>query len=171
MIRFVHQDVKFVKRLQALSKEEKKAAIAAAKAEEILCQLKNQGHIRPEKVSGIRIYIENRIKNCFKYDLGSGYRLITVKEGEHLFILFIGNHNDCARWTENNKDLAPCLIKHRCTTFSVANSELDPEEHYEDAASAEAFGADVDEDEEDPLADLDDKILRRIFCGLIGENS
>ena len=32
MIRFVHQDLKFVKRLETLYKEEKKAVIAAGKA-------------------------------------------------------------------------------------------------------------------------------------------
>ncbi|HIJ54968.1 MAG TPA: hypothetical protein HPQ03_02460 [Deltaproteobacteria bacterium] len=168
MIRFVHQDLKFVKRLETLYKEEKKAVIAAGKAEEIIRLLKNQGDIRPSQVVRTRSYTEKRIKNCIKYDLGSGYRLITVKEGEHLFILYIGNHNDYIRWIENNKELEPCLIKHRCTTFSVVDTEIDSEAQHGNVASATASGYDVDE--ENPLADLDDKILRRIFCGLIGEN-
>ena len=85
MIRYVHQSPKFVKHLSALCNGGKKAAMIAQKAESILRLLRNQGYIRPDQLETTKRYVDRRIKNCTKYDLGSGYRLITVTENEHLF--------------------------------------------------------------------------------------
>jgi len=165
MIRYVHQSPKFVKHLSALCNGGKKAAIIVQKAESILRLLQNQGYIRPDQLGATNRYVDRRIKNCTKYDLGSGYRLITLKEDEHLFVMYIGAHDNCCRWIANNKDLELSSIMKRSTTYAVADSRTRPK----DASSAP--GCRQDDPEKDPLESLDDNLLRRIFCGLIKETA
>lgn len=165
MIRHVHQSPKFVKHLSALYNRGKKAAIIAQKAESIIRLLRNQGYIRPDKLGTTKRYVDRRIKNCTKYDLGSGYRLITIKEDEHLFVLYIGAHDDCCRWIENNKEFDPYLVKHRCITYAVD----DFKKRQRDVVPAPVCRQ--DELKEDPLENLDDNVLRRIFCGLTKETA
>jgi len=165
MIRYVHQSPKFVKNLSALCRGSKKEAVIAQKAESIMRLLRNQGYIRPDQLGTIKRYVDRRIKNCTKYDLGNGYRLITVTEDEHLFFLYIGAHDDCCRWIDNNKYLELGSIRKRSITHRVADSGTPPKN---------AFPAPVcqqDDLKEDPLENLDDNVLRRIFCGLIKETT
>ncbi|MBI5327322.1 MAG: UvrD-helicase domain-containing protein [Deltaproteobacteria bacterium] len=46
---------------------------------------------------------ETRIKNCFKYDLKDGYRLITVQQSNCRIFLYVGTHDECERWLEQNR--------------------------------------------------------------------
>ena len=163
MIRYVHQSPKFVKQLSTLFNGSKKEAVIAQKAESIFRLLQNQGYIRPDQLGTTKRYIARRIKNCTKYDLGSGYRLITIKEDKHLFVMYIGAHDDCCRWIANNKDLEPCSIMKRSTTYAVADSRTQPK------VASSAPVCRQDDLKEDPLENLDDNVLRRIFCGLIKE--
>jgi len=165
MIRYVHQSPKFVKHLAALGNGGKKAAIIAQKAESILRLLLNQGYIRPDQLGATNRYVDRRIKNCTKYDLGGGYRLITVKKSEHLFVLYIGIHDDCCRWIDNNKELELCLIKNRCTTYAVTNAET----RHKNTSSVPAYRQ--DDLKEDLPKGLDDKELRQIFCGITKETA
>ncbi len=48
---------------------------------------------------------ESRIKGCVKYDLGNGFRLVTVQQGEVVILLFIGDHDATQRWLDKNARL------------------------------------------------------------------
>lgn len=46
---------------------------------------------------------ESRIKNCVKYDLGNGYRLVTVDFGEVVILCHAGKHDDVDHWLDQNR--------------------------------------------------------------------
>lgn len=51
---------------------------------------------------------ESRIRHCIKYDLGGGYRLVTVRPKDTVFLLlFVGSHDDAERWLDANRGLVP----------------------------------------------------------------
>ena len=105
-------------------------------------------------------YGEKRIKHCRKYDLGCGYRLITLQRGKTLFIPFLGSHDECQRWLENNS---------RLKTFHAGKGRTI---HIENRKSSSATLVDgekaaVDEDADSFLQNLTDKELRSVFRGLV----
>ena len=48
---------------------------------------------------------ESRIKSCIKYELGGGYRLVTVHRDKTITLCYVGNHADCDHWLETNSGL------------------------------------------------------------------
>jgi len=46
---------------------------------------------------------ESRIKNCIKYDLGNGYRLVTVDFGEVVMLCYAGAHDEVDHWLGANR--------------------------------------------------------------------
>jgi len=46
---------------------------------------------------------ESRIPHCIKYDLGSGWRLITTQHAQTCGFLLMAKHDDADRWLENNR--------------------------------------------------------------------
>jgi hypothetical protein len=46
---------------------------------------------------------ENRIRNCVKYDLGDGWRLVTQQSEKKCFLLFVGDHEDTDRWLDGHR--------------------------------------------------------------------
>ncbi len=46
---------------------------------------------------------ESRIKNCVKYDLGNGYRLVTVDFGEVVMLCYAGSHDEVDHWLDANR--------------------------------------------------------------------
>jgi hypothetical protein len=57
---------------------------------------------------------ESRIKNCVKYDLGDGWRLVTQQADKTCVFLFMGDHDDTDRWLDG----------HKGETFGVQNNRL-----------------------------------------------
>jgi hypothetical protein len=45
---------------------------------------------------------ETRIKNCVKYELGDGWRLVTRQTDKTCTFLFVGDHEDTERWIEGH---------------------------------------------------------------------
>ncbi|MDA9791141.1 UvrD-helicase domain-containing protein [Schleiferiaceae bacterium] len=45
---------------------------------------------------------ETRIQHCVKYDLGKGYRLVTIKHKGVVSLEFVGNHDDTDKWLNAN---------------------------------------------------------------------
>jgi hypothetical protein len=105
MIRFIHSNPRFEKRLNDLRKSERFAIAAAKRADKIINNLIQMGTASIVETGRLSRYGEARIPNCVKYDLGRGYRLVSVKKGDHLFLLYIGTHDDCHRWIEDNKGI------------------------------------------------------------------
>ncbi|MFA6286974.1 MAG: UvrD-helicase domain-containing protein [Opitutaceae bacterium] len=46
---------------------------------------------------------ESRIKNCIKYDLGNGYRLVSVDFGEVVMLCYAGSHDEVNHWLDVNR--------------------------------------------------------------------
>ena len=103
----LHRGAKFNRRLNALKREGKQASLAAKRAEEIIENLASGGKALPEQIGKLTKHGELRIDKCRKYDLGGGYRLVCVKQGEHLFLSHVGTHDDCDCWIENNRGFEP----------------------------------------------------------------
>lgn len=163
MLQYIHLDPKIEKRLDVLRRSGKKAAIAAAKAGKIISRLET-GRAIPDQAGSVTKHGELRIKRVKKYDLGSGYRLITFKHEDCLYLLYVGTHDECHRWIENNRELTVDQIRERCTEIPVIDNGNDiQEEEVEEVA-------DLSEEEGfDPLAAISEKDLRRIFCGLVDQ--
>ena len=157
MVRCIRLDPRMEKCLSSLRRAGKKAILAAAKAEAIIDRLQS-GEGVAEPVGNLTKHGENRIRGMTKYDLGNGYRLVTYRQGEDLFVLFAGTHDECHRWIENNRELTCGQIESRCTAIPV---EREP------ARPAPLEFAERDEPE-DPFvfSRIDENLLRIVFCGL-----
>jgi hypothetical protein len=160
MITHIHLDPKINKGLDLLKRSGKKASLAAAKAEEIIGRLQH-GQIIPDRAGSVTKHGELRIKGVMKYDLGSGYRLITFKNGRRLFLLYVGSHDDCHRWIENNRELTAEQVRDRCSELPSCTPRPRPTQ-----LAAAPVG---EEDDFDPLAGATERDLRQVFCGLVGD--
>jgi hypothetical protein len=162
MIDELYLDTKLLKHLEGLRRSGKKGTLAAERAEAIIAGLKTDGRM-PDTAATPTRYGELRIRGVRKYDLGSGYRLITFRQGPCLYLLFAGTHDSCDRWLENNRELPLDSIEARCRRYQIR-------------IDAKAGGAPTrwksqpQEEIDDPLVTVDDSDLRRIFCGLTGES-
>ena len=159
MIERIHLDPKLKKCLAALKKGSSRAGLAADRLETIVAEAE-RGRLPPAEMVTFTHNGEARIKGCRKYDLGGGYRLVTLKNGGDLFLLFAGNHEECSRWIENNRDQLPLeMINERCQT--IARSACRNRE-------ATAAIAPTDEDgQSDCITPPDERDLRAVFSGLI----
>lgn len=135
----------------------KSERIAAERAQQIIAALQ----IDPlhEEAECKRTHFgELRISNCRKYDLSFGYRLVALKREKRLIFTYLGSHDDCQRWIENNRenldeiDSEPVL-----PAVPDRNAKPGPE-FYQKAAT--------DEYEELLMAKIDEQLLREIFTGL-----
>ena len=79
---------------------------------------------------------ENRIPHCVKYDLGSGYRLVTVEHQGQRFLLFAGTHDETDAWIDHHDGIKPTvgsrgrvtLVRESATSdqaITVKDQELD----------------------------------------------
>ena len=159
MITTLYLDAKLDKQLQALSRSDKKAALAAERAHEIVAKLKAGPPLADAGSTTKRG--ELRIKGCIKYNLGSGYRLVALKQGRDLYLLYAGSHDDCHRWIENNRQLPIADIRRRSRRVLIDNSH-----DHEQCRDTEKET--IDRKETDNASQgLDDRQLRTIFTGLI----
>lgn len=161
MIRTLFLDAKLDKQLQALSQSDKKAALAAEQARDIMAKLKG-GRFSSMEAGNITKHGEQRIKGCIKYDLGSGYRLVTLKQGRDLYLLYAGSHDDCHRWIENNRELPVADIRRRSRRMMVDKASSTKTQ------CAETEKETMDWKDGDSLSrELNDRQLRILFSGLI----
>ena len=136
----VYRDNQFEKCLDYLKRAGGTGLLAARRAEALIGELAHtDGRSAPETCRLTRNG-EARIRKCRKYDLGDGYRLVCIRRGHHLVLLYAGSHDDCDRWLERNRGLRPVIApEHLSVTrierpgipapASVAKGE--PEEDYE----------------------------------------
>ena len=133
--------------------------MAAKRAEEVIDWLATEERVTLEEIKKRTKHGEHRINRCHKYDLPGGYRLICVKQGNDLVVLYIGAHDDCDRWLNNNRGFQPSIIIGSPKNYSVQRHEPEitgPEKEPE---------PEVDYDEL-LMEKIDEKTLRRIFRGL-----
>ncbi|BCS95660.1 hypothetical protein DSLASN_12920 [Desulfoluna limicola] len=153
MIRFIHLTHRFEKQLDAMRRAEKMAVSATRKADTILTRLMENGQSPLSEAGKLSNHGECRIRNAVKFDIGKGYRMLGVKEENNLYLLFVGTHDACAAWIENNRGLEnPGEIK-RIRTLKTSMPEkkqntqqrLDSEPDYDDLLLARITEQDINE--------------------------
>lgn len=72
-------------------------------------------------------YGESRIKKCFKYDLTSACRLITIIDSNVVLICFVGDHDKCDQWLNKNKGSTLIKTKEGQIELIQRTSNLDKE--------------------------------------------
>lgn len=160
MIHTVYFDPRFEKQMRMLRRGGKKASLAAIQVDEIIDNLQS-GKSMASEIGSVTKHGELRIRGCVKYDLGSGYRLLTFKQGRDLYVLYVGSHDACDRWIENNRDLSPEIIRLRCRNMRVepSCSVKQPEDTITTQLTLEKDFMSAEE--------VDDRHLRMVFRGLI----
>jgi hypothetical protein len=163
MIERIHLDPKIEKNLAALRKSGRRESLVADRVEAIIAEAE-RGRLPSPKTCNFTRNGEDRIKGCRKYDLGGGYRMITLKQGVDLYLLFVGTHDDCGRWIENHRiDLNLEMVAERCRTISRVNAD--------EPWPGESSGSAAQEPDEDWLPPVSDHDLRVVFSGLLGDKS
>lgn len=157
MIRFLHLTHRFEKQLEAMGRSHKMAVAASRKADAIIARLLENGQGPLNEAGKISRHGEHRIRNAVKFDIGKGYRMLGVKEEDDLTLLFVGTHDDCAAWIENNRRLeTPC----ERTRIRTLEAEHGP-------ASATPPPASTEPDYDDLLlARITEQDLNVVFQGL-----
>ena len=153
----IHQTRKFAKRLVAMAKAGKHERIVAERARQILADL-HTNPLHEEAECKRTRHGELRLNDCRKYDLSCGFRLIALKRERRLIFTYIGSHDDCQRWIENNRD-------YQDEIKSVPVPQVSAEDRHQSEAVI-GIGPDNDEDEEDLMVEIDERVLREIFSGL-----
>lgn len=161
MIRYVHSNAKFEKMLNALRTSEKMAVAASRKADEIIDNILQHGMDTPLSEMGkLTRHGEFRIKNCIKFDIGKGHRLVCVKDHDSLYLLFVGTHDDCSAWVENNRNYEPDPDRNNIITRFVASKDQNGSLHTDPGT--------LEPDYEDLLLEkITEKDLRMVFSGLV----
>jgi len=152
----------FEKQLKALDKADKKGAQAAERAAEIIRQLAVDGWQCVAMMNKRTKRGELRVRKCLKYDLGSGYRLISLKRDSELFLLYVGTHDECDRWL-NKKRGSKLQVEPESFIFVAENGET-PSGQFADTPVEETVAQ--DEYEELLSAKLSDPVLRQVFRGI-----
>lgn len=160
MGQFIYRTPFFEKQLKALTKTDKKGSLAAERAGEIISRLAAYGWQCMELRHKRTRHGEMRVRKCLKYDLGSGYRLISLKGDGELYLMYIGTHDECDRWL-NKKRGSRLQVEPQSFVFVAETGEAEPESP-PDSWSAEK----CDEYEEQLSAKLSDTVLRQIFPGI-----
>ncbi len=154
----IYRNTRFEKCLGVMRKAGGVALLAAERAGGIIERLAGLDGCLKE-MGKVTRNGEARIKNCVKFDLGGGYRLVCRKEGGRLLLAYAGTHDGCDRWINNN----------RWRQAFTAGGILDVASPPERSAMAEPDGADTQsqEDYEDILLGrIGERELRAIFGGL-----
>jgi hypothetical protein len=156
--RFIYRDPRFNKTIAALKRQGGNASFIAEKTERMIKDVM-EGRRSLSEIGKMTRNGEHRIDNCFKVDLGSGYRMACLRSDLCLVFLFIGTHDDCCRWIEHNKGM-----KYEITDISriepVVRHRLSAGHIAKEAQNERSF---VREYENSILSRLDDATLRRIF--------
>lgn len=155
---FVHRGKPFNKRLSSLRKSGGKASSVVEKAEQIMERLAASPETPPAWVHRHSRHGEARLERCWKFDLGSGYRLVYHRKGDHITFLYIGTHDDCDLWIKNHRGLQPeknsatmLVAQDQASTGpETADADMEPEPDYDEIL----------------MSKIDEKLFRRIFTGL-----
>lgn len=162
MIDAIHLDPKLEKCLETLRKASRRACLAADRVDAIITALET-GDTDVAQVCAFTRYGESRIKGCRKFDLGAGYRLVTLKQDNDLFLLFAGTHDECTRWIDNNRDHLALNLRQVAGRSRIVRPGAKMEK---EMVSIPVADWDVMAGE-DAMMPIDDRDLRIIFSGLV----
>ena len=163
MITSIYYSSRFKKQLHSLLKSDKKGILAVQRAEAIIDEVRHNGGDIPLTVILKRTkHGERRAQNCEKYDLGGGYRLITLRDGTCLYIAFVGTHDECDLWFKKQRDIN--LNGSSGLVEIVPPKEKEAESRQEEAPFPKT-NPEEDMYESELLNRVDDATLRSVFSG------
>ncbi len=152
---------KVIERIAWFRKAGTTGVLLAGKAEAIISRLKAGETWQPDrKIAPRTQHGEKRIRKCVKYDLGWGFRMITLLRKDILYICYLGPHDECDRWLADNSRIKEIDFG-RNALYQVAPQKL--KEEVVNPKEPSEVGDDLDK----RLQELPDQTLRRIFCGLV----
>jgi hypothetical protein len=96
----VHVYPKLERQRLALKRRSNAPAIAAERARLIIDRL-IQGK-SPANAGLMRPRTDKRLKNSLKFNLGSGFRLICIREKRIIHVMFAGDHNSTDAWLDHH---------------------------------------------------------------------
>ncbi len=155
----VHIYPKIERQLTALEARANAPAFAAERARQIIATLIRDGNLTNSGL--LRRRSDRRVKNCLKFNLGSGFRLVCIKEKNHLFVMFVGHHDACDTWLDTYRKKRPHKTDRSMIAFPV---DTDPGGHTEKKIRPVT---DVSLTEEPRFPEISQKDLRRVFNGLV----
>ncbi len=160
---YVYQDANLIKQLKSLLKGGANAVPAAGHAQAIIDQIVNGGICDPKLMGRLTRYGDARIRNCIKFDLVGGYRLVGIMLDRGIAFLYVGSHDECDQWIKNNAGLEPILDKKRNKVVEIREAAA------EETPADSALEMDTPEADYDELVlrDVTEQDLRKIFCGLL----
>ena len=156
-MQYLHLSAKVENRIESLENEGKAGRALAQRAQRLIDTL--AAACGQRQLQGIKLtkYGEKRIAACRKYDLGCGYRLITLQRGEQVWISFLGTHDESHRWLEANSR-TKSITPGKGSRIPIS-PQTEPRQHPDGEAPQD------DPDDERPQ--LSDRQLRQVFAGLI----
>jgi len=155
------------KKLKAMRRAGKKGELAAIQCETLLSCIRKDGLLVEEVYRKRTKNGEYRINNCIKYDLGNGYRLVTIKDGQNLFVTFVGSHDETDLWLEHHKldtylpDDPAYLLEDTAVDFHPGSKEPESDEP-EELSLADIY-------EEQIMAQMDESLMKSLFPGLFSK--
>jgi hypothetical protein len=157
----IQQDAVLIKQLKSLRKTGGRSALVADHVNTIMQRFLLNESQNPKQLGRLTRYGEERIKNCIKYDLIDGYRLIAMKQDQEITFLYVGPHDECSRWIRNNRRLHTVVSKNGNEVLGA--QKLEPPL---DRAESDT----IEECDEYLAMNIDEHELRKVFCGLAGEH-
>lgn len=154
----IHVHPRVEKRISRMETQEKAPSIAAKRARAII-QMLLKG-IQPSQAGRLSKKKDARIENLFKFDLGSGYRLVCVREQDSIYILYMGSHDNCDTWLDANSRKKP----HKADVYmNIYNVNPPP--------VSRKMNAFMDELDVDPLSmiEISQKDLKAVFKGIVND--
>jgi len=165
MASIIHDPVQFYKKMDRMDRAGNKSAIAARQAREIISSLADKNHLDHELRIKLSQDGEARIKNCIKFRLVDGHRLVAVKEKDWFIFLFLGTHDEADNWIKNNINMKP--DPERGKIVPPSSHSLRNQEEPEQAGGPDHPKPPCIHDLDVPLHEvLDQKTLREIFPGI-----
>ena len=155
MIDKIHVHPKVEKLLDQMEGLEKAPSIAAKRARAIIRSL--VAGAAPSHAGRLSKRKDARIDNLFKFDLGSGYRLVCIKEKFCIHILYVGSHDNCDTWLDANSRKKPHKTEVCMNVYCVAPSPAE--------GLTEEFPT---ESECFMIPEVSQEELKKVFRGLVG---
>ncbi|MBU0972374.1 MAG: hypothetical protein KKC20_17115 [Proteobacteria bacterium] len=147
---------KLERQLAVLERKGTTRSIAAQRARQIIEAL-IQGD-SPASAGLLKRKIDKRVKNCLKFDLGAGFRLICISEGKIIYVLFVGDHDSANNWLDNYRKKKPHKTELEMNTYSVDTQ-----------CARSGTPAPMEDMFEDPgFPRVTQEELRQVFKGLVG---
>lgn len=159
----LHCSRTFDKQLKVMKRSGKKAEWAANQCEKILEDIRKKGVFADEVYRKRTKNGECRISNCVKYDLGNGYRLITVRVANHLFVPFVGTHDETDQWLARHKQYE---FKSGDPAYRQENVSFHDENRMPSGQVEREQEQLPDPYEEQLLERVDEALLKMVFKGL-----